>query len=438
MADNVPITAGSGTNIATDQVAGTLEHVQLFKLAYSADGVRTLVPVDADGLLVNLGANNDVTVSSASRTATGTLGALNDAAQVSIEGMAGVGVFVATSTLVGTLTFELSTDGGTTWLSVSCLNESTLAWSTTAVNPASNTGYTAALGSHPRLFRVRVSAYTSGSAAVTLVSSAVVSPLALAPMLGVAGSTSPFFLSAVCGVDGAGVARAFQFRNSAPGASDYGLATREVARGQATMANSIPMALASDQSNVNVEVEPRTVLFRGRASTFNTPGRAGTAGQKILTIHNATGSTVVVKVRKIVVDLAVTVVKAITVPPPMVRVWKFTAAPTNGTALTKNKIGGTTTSSASVVVTGDASADGTGSGTTLTVTLPAGSFISQEYAGRFITAAGYEPADRMEFVFDEYCQLNALEGLCVFLDYTAANQNPTTDRWMSSVEWTEE
>lgn len=54
MADNVPITAGSGTTVATDQVAGTLEHVQLFKLAYSADGSRTLVQVDANGLLVNL------------------------------------------------------------------------------------------------------------------------------------------------------------------------------------------------------------------------------------------------------------------------------------------------------------------------------------------------------------------------------------------------
>lgn len=64
MADNVAITAGSGTDIATDQVTGTLEHVQLMKLAYSADGVRTLVTADANGILVDLGSNNDVTVSS--------------------------------------------------------------------------------------------------------------------------------------------------------------------------------------------------------------------------------------------------------------------------------------------------------------------------------------------------------------------------------------
>ncbi len=47
MSDNVAITAGSGTNIATDEVTGTLEHVQLMKLAISTDGSRTLVPADA-------------------------------------------------------------------------------------------------------------------------------------------------------------------------------------------------------------------------------------------------------------------------------------------------------------------------------------------------------------------------------------------------------
>lgn len=55
MADNVPITAGSGTNIATDEVSGSLEHVQLFKLAISTDGSRVLVPADAtNGIRVDV------------------------------------------------------------------------------------------------------------------------------------------------------------------------------------------------------------------------------------------------------------------------------------------------------------------------------------------------------------------------------------------------
>jgi len=60
MSDDVAITAGSGTSIATDDC--TSGHVQVVKLAYSADGTRTHVPADADGVLVNLGTNNDVTV----------------------------------------------------------------------------------------------------------------------------------------------------------------------------------------------------------------------------------------------------------------------------------------------------------------------------------------------------------------------------------------
>jgi hypothetical protein len=60
MADNVAITAGAGTGIATDEVTGTLEHVQLFKLAIAADGSRTLVPADAtNGLVVGGGVAHD-------------------------------------------------------------------------------------------------------------------------------------------------------------------------------------------------------------------------------------------------------------------------------------------------------------------------------------------------------------------------------------------
>jgi hypothetical protein len=70
MADNVPITAGTGTDIATDQVTTTLEHVQLFKLAISTDGSRTLVPADATN-----GLDVDVTrISGALPAGTNTLG----------------------------------------------------------------------------------------------------------------------------------------------------------------------------------------------------------------------------------------------------------------------------------------------------------------------------------------------------------------------------
>ena len=213
--------------------------------------------------------------------------------------------------------------------------------------------------------------------------------------------------------------------------------TKTPSLGQAVMASSQPVVIASNQSTIPVSFTAASVLFKGRASTFRTLGRAGTAGQNIMSIHNATGSAINLVVKKVTVDLYQTVVKAVTVAPPIIRMWKVTVLPTNGTALAKTKIGGTTTSSASVTVLGDASADGTGSATTLTTTRPAGTFISQEYAPRLITAAGYEMSDRLEFFDGTEIVLGALEGIVVFLDYTLATQNPITDMWIAGLEWEE-
>jgi hypothetical protein len=69
MADGVDITAGSGTKILTDDT-GANGHAQVVKLGIATDGSATLIPADGtDGLLVNLGANNDVTVTGAALTA---------------------------------------------------------------------------------------------------------------------------------------------------------------------------------------------------------------------------------------------------------------------------------------------------------------------------------------------------------------------------------
>lgn len=64
MADNPTVDNGALPDyiVSADEVVATGELLQRVKLAYSADGVATHVTADADGLLVNLGANNDVTV----------------------------------------------------------------------------------------------------------------------------------------------------------------------------------------------------------------------------------------------------------------------------------------------------------------------------------------------------------------------------------------
>ena len=181
--------------------------------------------------------------------------------------------------------------------------------------------------------------------------------------------------------------------------------------------------------------------YVGRAATFRIPGRAGTAGQNLASIHNATGSSVVVALHKITIDMAQTVVKAVTVLPPMVRAYKVTVLPTNGSALTKvsGDSSGTATS-ASVTLLQDASADGTGSASTLTATIPAGAVLAAEFASRLITAAGFEMSDRIEFMADSDVGnviLRPLEGIVVRLDYTAATQNPVTDMWVVGFKWEE-
>jgi hypothetical protein len=181
--------------------------------------------------------------------------------------------------------------------------------------------------------------------------------------------------------------------------------------------------------------------FRGRVSTFRTPGRAGTAGQKLFSLFNPAASGKVAILNQIVVDLYQTVVKAVGTAPPLLRVHQLVAAPTNGTVLTRvPKDTALPVASAVCEARGDASADGTGSGTTLTHAVANGAAattLTQEFAPRLITAAGYEMFDRTELLEGKEITLRAGQGILVFLDYTAAGQNPTTDMWMVGCDWFE-
>lgn len=175
--------------------------------------------------------------------------------------------------------------------------------------------------------------------------------------------------------------------------------------------------------------------YGGRFATPITPGRAATA-HNLAAIHNATGSTIVVDLKFVGIDVYQTVIKAVTVPPPAVRISRFTAIPTNGTAGTKTALdtGGAATS-ASVTVWQDASADRTSSATTLTIT--PGATMTQEFAPRYVTAVGYEPADRMEFLSTGPITLRALEGIVVNLASPAGTSEPITDMFIVTMAWEE-
>lgn len=82
MADNLTFqtsalaTVPDATVVATDD-AGAAGHVQVVKLAVSTNGSATPLTADnTDGLLVNLGANNDVTIGAALPAGTNAIGKL--------------------------------------------------------------------------------------------------------------------------------------------------------------------------------------------------------------------------------------------------------------------------------------------------------------------------------------------------------------------------
>lgn len=179
---------------------------------------------------------------------------------------------------------------------------------------------------------------------------------------------------------------------------------------------------------------------RARFTSYRVPGRAGTTGQNIAAIWNAAGSTVNVNLGFIGVDCVQTAVIAATVIPPIIRVIRMTSTiPTNGTAGFKILENTSLTSNASVTTYQDASADGTGSGTTLTIagTVTAAAGITQEFAPRLITAVGYEPADRVEFLNAGPVVLRPGEGVAVRLEYTTTTANPTTTSWVTTMRWEE-
>lgn len=317
-----------------------------------------------DRLLATLGKLN---VIQPDITASGSLTAAAQTVSLALSGQSGAVVQI-TGTWVGTITFEGTVDG----TNFSAINGVFSASSTPKSTATVNGLYRITPGGLAS-FRANMTAFTSGTAVISIRASA--------------------------GVGG-------------------------------TFANQV----------LPVEIDPRRVIsFRGRASTFRIPGRAGTTGQKIFSIHNATGSTILVDVDKIKIDMVATVVKAVTVLPPAVRLYKVTVLPTNGTAITKVARDSAMSSSASLTVLQDASADGTSSASALTATLPAGAVIEGEFAPRLITAAGYEMGDRIEFLkeTDELITLRPLEGLVVMLDYVLATQNPITDMWVVTAKWLE-
>jgi hypothetical protein len=143
-------------------------------------------------------------------TATGVLGALNASVSILLAGTMGVGFQLAAGTLVGTIVAELSFDGGTTWNTTFIDNPTTSSKVSSIVFGSSNTATAGTIvgAGGAGLARMRVSAYTSGTANITLRSSQINDPSVLfAGPTGATGAAPPT-IAQVGGVDSANTLRA--------------------------------------------------------------------------------------------------------------------------------------------------------------------------------------------------------------------------------------
>jgi hypothetical protein len=123
--------------------------------------------------------------------ATAALGALNATCTVALAGQNGAGLQLAAGTLVGTIVPELSFDGGTTWAGTFFDDPATSNKAASVVYGSANTATARTLvgAGGASTMRVRVSAFTSGTANCTLRASTVNDPSLLSA--GPDNSTAP-------------------------------------------------------------------------------------------------------------------------------------------------------------------------------------------------------------------------------------------------------
>lgn len=167
--------------------------------------------------------------------ATVALNALNAAASVALDGRAGASVNVDAGTLAGTVVVEVSSDGGVTYpISVPfwASHLSQRVGSVVFTNPSPAANFDPLMTAGITHLRIRVSAFTSGTANAHVRASNSISTFALAPTMGFTGigaylSTNPLAL-VTGGVDATPLIQAFQLRNAVPVGTEQGLITRPI------------------------------------------------------------------------------------------------------------------------------------------------------------------------------------------------------------------
>jgi hypothetical protein len=179
-----PLTTAVATAVDMTQVGGV---VTTANPTYTTATVNAL-SLDTSG---NLRVTGSFTSTAADITATGALGAVNAAVSVTHPGLQSVGMQLAAGTLIGTIVCEVSFDGGTTWNQTFFDNPTTGNMVASIVFGSANTATAESIvgAGGAGQTRVRVSAYTSGTANVTVRASDINDPSLLSG--GAAGAVLP-------------------------------------------------------------------------------------------------------------------------------------------------------------------------------------------------------------------------------------------------------
>lgn len=204
------VTANAGTNLNTSALAldatltGGTQRTKITDGTTNAavKAASTAAIASDPALVVAISPNNPITASIADVTSTGTLGALNAALTVTMPGLASAGFQLIAGTLIGTLVPEFSFDSGTTWNATYFSDPGTGALATSLIFASANTSAARAVLVPPGngQVRVRVSAYTSGTANGTIRASNAHSSVPL--FAGVAGLPPPPITMFAGGSDG--------------------------------------------------------------------------------------------------------------------------------------------------------------------------------------------------------------------------------------------
>ncbi|MCA1571155.1 MAG: hypothetical protein LC798_12730 [Chloroflexi bacterium] len=177
-----------------------------------------------------------------------------------------------------------------------------------------------------------------------------------------------------------------------------------------------------------IPISERVASFKGMCSSFRTLGNAATP-QNLFSIENAAGSTVLLAVRRLSVQMDSTA--ALTAVATQFKTSRPSALPTVGTALGKVAFDSALTSSASVVARG-ATASDAGAATAITAT--AGGTGWHQFAMRMHTLVGQVLMDDESLVpslaEDDPIILRAGESLLVQIVQATAANNKSSDHYV--------